>query len=291
MHFFVDLDYENIPDYCTNCKKIGHYLEICKNVKRDFAQEEIVGNTGFNKVQKKTYVPVKERRQEQGRNIENPIVVENSTKDGTKSHLKETALTDMVGTSGCKQSNRFQALQEITGNIQATAVDTMKEHDLCLEKEINAELTLQQVNNNAESEDDSKDSDSEKSEFVDATQTQVLEGNTIQSDHMVENTNHSPGNEVNVVQDGDIEGLQDSLQQLDNSNRKFLLQAWANMAEDGEAKHRLLVALETDPSDLQTPVNVEDFQVVSRKKGKAQKSTLKSNYSTRAKASHPKPFK
>jgi hypothetical protein len=35
--FFVDLDYENIPDFCTNCKKIGHYLDICKHVKRDFA--------------------------------------------------------------------------------------------------------------------------------------------------------------------------------------------------------------------------------------------------------------
>jgi hypothetical protein len=27
--FFVELDYENVLDYCTNCRKIGHHLEIC----------------------------------------------------------------------------------------------------------------------------------------------------------------------------------------------------------------------------------------------------------------------
>jgi len=35
--FFVDLEYENIPDYCTNCKKIGHYYEICKHLKKESA--------------------------------------------------------------------------------------------------------------------------------------------------------------------------------------------------------------------------------------------------------------
>ncbi|MCH82982.1 hypothetical protein A2U01_0003796 [Trifolium medium] len=28
--FFVDLDYENLPNFCTHCKIVGHYLEICK---------------------------------------------------------------------------------------------------------------------------------------------------------------------------------------------------------------------------------------------------------------------
>jgi len=33
--FFVDLDFENIPDYCTHCKKIGHFISICKNLQRN----------------------------------------------------------------------------------------------------------------------------------------------------------------------------------------------------------------------------------------------------------------
>jgi hypothetical protein len=30
--FFVDLEYENIPDFCTHCKKIGHHVGICKRI-------------------------------------------------------------------------------------------------------------------------------------------------------------------------------------------------------------------------------------------------------------------
>jgi hypothetical protein len=30
--FFVDLDYENLPDFCTHCNMIGHYVENCKNL-------------------------------------------------------------------------------------------------------------------------------------------------------------------------------------------------------------------------------------------------------------------
>lgn len=37
--FFVELDYDNLPDFCTHCKMVGHYLEICKKVQ--FNEEEI----------------------------------------------------------------------------------------------------------------------------------------------------------------------------------------------------------------------------------------------------------
>jgi len=105
------------------------------------------------------------------------------------------------------------------------------------------------------------------------------------------NSYQRPGSEVNVNQDKNIEGMQDKLKQLDSSNRKFLQQAWANMAEDEEAEQRLLAQLETNPNELQIAVNADDFQIVSRKKGKVKKSPVKSNYSIRGKASHPKPFK
>lgn len=30
--FFVDIDYENLPHFCTNCKMIGHHIGICKKL-------------------------------------------------------------------------------------------------------------------------------------------------------------------------------------------------------------------------------------------------------------------
>lgn len=39
--FFVELDFENIPSFCTHCKKIGPYIDIYKNVNKVEANEEI----------------------------------------------------------------------------------------------------------------------------------------------------------------------------------------------------------------------------------------------------------
>lgn len=39
--FFVELDFENIPSFCTHCKKIGPYIDIYKNVNKVEANKEI----------------------------------------------------------------------------------------------------------------------------------------------------------------------------------------------------------------------------------------------------------
>jgi len=49
--FFVDLDYENIPDFCTHCKMIGHHVDICKRI-YPIDHEKIENN------------PIKNRRQD-----------------------------------------------------------------------------------------------------------------------------------------------------------------------------------------------------------------------------------
>jgi hypothetical protein len=38
--FFVELNYENLPNFFTRCKSIGHYLEICKKA-NPIAEETI----------------------------------------------------------------------------------------------------------------------------------------------------------------------------------------------------------------------------------------------------------
>jgi len=55
---------------------------------------------------------------------------------------------------------------------------------------------------------------------------------------------------------------------IEIQNRNFLQQSWANIAEDEEAEQRFLKQLEVDPHNLEMPSNVDDFQVVSKKKVK-----------------------
>jgi hypothetical protein len=44
--FFVDLDYENLPDFCTHCNMVGHYVDNCKklqsqeNANKDFEPKQ-----------------------------------------------------------------------------------------------------------------------------------------------------------------------------------------------------------------------------------------------------------
>lgn len=78
--FYVDLEYENLPDYCTNCKKIGHYLEICKNLHSEPIHTENIPNKSFNKEPRQLYIKKKDGRKEQGKVVENPIILDQTGK-------------------------------------------------------------------------------------------------------------------------------------------------------------------------------------------------------------------
>jgi len=77
--FFVEVTYENLPDFCTHCKKIGHYVEICNNIRRD-DNEELAKAPAKKKKQTNTakYVP-----NEQGKNQKDPIMINEEVEDVT----------------------------------------------------------------------------------------------------------------------------------------------------------------------------------------------------------------
>jgi len=179
--FFVELDYENLPDFCTYCKKIGHYMEICKN---RLNEPDNMGNKDPRKHKKevrKEFVQTNDRRQVQGNDVENPIAVEANIDSDKVVHSTDkgkSIMADQAEPSGVKQNddlvqgNRFEVL--VDGNeAQLQLVrDTMKENDLQLEREINEELARQtRVNSpNIAQGNNYKETSSIGSEFVDATQ-------------------------------------------------------------------------------------------------------------------------
>ena len=59
--FFVDLDYENIPEFCNHCRKIGHNIDYCKFLRIPEVKEGAEGR------KKNAQAPTKDIWQEKSR--------------------------------------------------------------------------------------------------------------------------------------------------------------------------------------------------------------------------------
>lgn len=70
--FFIDVVYENLLDYCTNCKSIGHYVDICKRLNQyEYSgqhQEPIEVNKQQNKPDK-VYVKKRDAREQESKQV------------------------------------------------------------------------------------------------------------------------------------------------------------------------------------------------------------------------------
>ena len=90
--FFVDFEYENLPDFCTYCKSVGHYVDICRRRQMNDKETMVQPKTNVNDmnvVQNKVYVekkklpeviqlessaiPVNSGRNQEDVNLENEI--------------------------------------------------------------------------------------------------------------------------------------------------------------------------------------------------------------------------
>jgi len=56
--FFVDIEYENLPDFCTHCQCTGHHIDVCKRL-RELNQGETQHRQGKGKVPEMIYVAKK----------------------------------------------------------------------------------------------------------------------------------------------------------------------------------------------------------------------------------------
>ena len=144
--FFVNLDYENVPDFCTHCKKIGHYFEICKNRSFDRVQEDVIPNKDGNKNLMKGKVTKTYVVKEQGKTVEDPIVVEGTSRVHKTTLNKEVPVLGEV--SGEKapaleiHNNKFAALGETDVDQTEATKDAMRAEDARLEAEINEEILV-----------------------------------------------------------------------------------------------------------------------------------------------------
>ena len=277
--FFVDLDYENVPAFCTHCWKIGHHIDICKFLnKTDGKDSEVMAKRKAEEAKKKEIYRKKELVK-QGKHAQDPIIVDEG-RNAEKHRTSENLHNNMhkAGSSGIKKTaetqhqNQFEALSK-EGEVQEHIKDAMRAHDEELEREINEELNSNEETNSL-------------SEFVNATQ--LDDGNNeIEDEQQVDSDPHEAGVDLLVKVDEETRRAE-----IEKRNMEFLNQSWANMAEDEEAEQNLLKSLEETSPEKQ--VNDDDgFQVVKSKGRVAKKKNIavRSNYSTRGNTGNPKPFK
>jgi hypothetical protein len=260
--FFVELEYEHIPDFCTYCSVIGHHVSICKRNNKDVeakTDREINLKKKSLSEPKKVFVQSKDGRSQQSKPLENVnadneiINVEDSNEKSPPNEVIEKEPEIVV--------SPFQ--QQLSGNneIVKSPRNAFREEDLQLEEELNANLIVENKNNLSDFENSTQGS------FVDATQNQLLVNEDTSS---VAAPLLTP---VRVAKD-----------------MEFLKNSWANMADDDDDDDQRV--LEDQGPTVDNPD--AGFQLVlSKHQKKGQKRTTLSSrdsYTTRSKGSS-KPFK
>jgi hypothetical protein len=274
--FFIDIEYENVPDFCSECQIIGHHIDNCKrwnNEEGIQVTKDVIGKKKPLVEIKKTYVQVKETRPQQGKeneiiNVEKETInVDDESEVPIQQNTKQIEkVTNVLPIQVPTQSQQASPVYKETTIL--SPVEQFKIQDQQLERDLNT---------NVEDVDDVVQSDSDDS-IVNTTQLQI------------ENANSSSAN-VDLRQTPD---------RIPN-DMQFLKASWAAMAEDEEEESHNLVAAENDIQnpDLEVAENVmqnhdDGFQVsLSKHQKKAQKKRSqpsKESYATRSRV-NPKPFK
>lgn len=275
--FFVELDYENIPDFCSHCKKIGHHIGICKLKKSSEFKGNEEPKTGNLNVNGKETWKKKQEVQKQGKHVNEHIDVDEAKEAAVNAEKQKTGnnqVTGKAGPSGTKdnmagrQNNTFEALLSIEANEDEIR-DAMSSADMELEHQGNKEFVKLKKGPNE------NDDRSQGSEFVDATQ-QVARN---------EASDASVDHEVSEEEDSS-----DDISEEEH-NQNFLNKPWANIAEDVESENRLLKHLKNEGT-ANNDIPDEGFKVVQKRKPASKKVLSKNSlYNTRANSGNPKPFK
>jgi hypothetical protein len=263
--FFVELDYENLPAFCSHCRCIGHFVDNCRKIvgnDKDQGVLDAPGKKKSGKEQSKVYVQTADKRIEQNRvnvvdpTTSNPIdVAHNIVVDTTVLPDKVNSNTPLeVGLDidvdkdidkgvNLPIANRFAGLQQDNQNVSPII------HDEVVTVESDSSL---------------------ESEFVETTPI-PLPKDTVEP-VLTLNADIPPRVQHDMV---------------------FLKESWANMQEQEEAEAKYLAEVEASEVGLAAHQQESSFQMVTskNKKKKSKSPVKKATYDTRSKVGNSRPFR
>jgi hypothetical protein len=287
--FFVEIDYENLPQFCSNCKLIGHHVGVCKRL--NLVVEDNTEARDKRKPVKETnriYVPKNDGRVEKKNdneviNVESdkvePLEPVNLSISG-EVNSKKNDVNSLLNASGGSKSGTAQPHQPMSQNNRFAILDSNYDEGSISKqpapsnpnpnvnvKGIVSRFDPAAVFNEQDQllEFELNDESSSQGSFVDATQEQQDKSSSSESDKL------------------------DITPDRVKNDMAFLKDSWANMIENEEEEARLLTHLEQEPAQ-----HVDNFQLkMSKSQKKTQKrmnQSSKDSYATRSKV-FQKPFK
>ncbi|GAU27918.1 hypothetical protein TSUD_160130 [Trifolium subterraneum] len=152
--FFVEIEYENIPDFCNSCQVIGHHVDNCKKWNKD---EVLNTNKDTNTRRKpilepkKGYVQTNDGRPQQSKNKEvinverETINVGETSENSQHISLKGKLVTKEPDSTLQKQN---AASGKNVDNVLSPR-DLFKAQDIQLEEELNKNLNDKDLNASA----------------------------------------------------------------------------------------------------------------------------------------------
>ncbi|GAU38059.1 hypothetical protein TSUD_146170 [Trifolium subterraneum] len=234
--FFVELDYEHKPYYCTGCKVIGHNVDNCRWNK----EEEIKGTNEGNQRKKppteskKVFVQTRDSREQQGKKIE-IINVEKETINVEESSSKNQQKLNEEETLHVKDKD-----QGNDTNIVLSPEDIFKQHDKVLEEELNSEHEKVASKGKTPSMDEDFSSNGS---FVAATQSHEVEGLFEANSSHLDDTPERVKKDMNFLK----ESVANMADEVENSPTRLALKRFIN-------QHKPDIILLAEPW-----MNFEDF--------------------------------
>jgi hypothetical protein len=235
--FFVDIEFENLPAYCSYCKCIGHEVSVCKRNKVLHAQDDGALKKVTRQEHKATYLVTKDNRNDQHKDT-NVINLEGSISKGDKQATNNESF--VVGVAA-------ENLVTVSKPVEAAINDTIVvgvavENSNSVLKPVetsNVEVNKADLVTNLTQSDD----ESSCSDFVAETQIVSVDDT---NNNVLESSNPN----IDIQHDDPI------------MTAEFLKNSWANMTNQSEK----VDVVKDDPL-----ANVEEqpFQkVISRKRNK-----------------------
>jgi hypothetical protein len=269
--FFVELDYENLPAFCSHCRCIGHFVENCRRiVGKDKEQAEAPVKKRSGKEQNKVYVQAADKRIEQSRVNEvsntdavnsKPIDVDENVNDDiiVIPEKNNSDIPQELGLVLVADKDKDNEVLPVTNRFAGLQQDT---HNVLIEPINHDDVTLETIDSDC----------SHESDFVETTQFPL------------------PKDTV-----GPVLTLVSDIPPKVQHDMEFLKESWANMQEQADAEATLLGEAAASEARLHAQQEESNFQTVSsknkKKKSKSNSPLRKASYDTRSKVSSSKPFR